>query len=227
MKLAFRIVFVIAVLAVGLYILTTDFDLPPKRVQSPWQIEVLDPHRVRVMDVVLGETTLDQLRQRFGQVEGLALFRNPNGRYSLEAYLGKVHIGPLSGRWIVTLLADQDELAALSERSLQRIKTDNGSIRWTLKPKAKSDQADRIIETLTMIPDYSGMDAEFLRSRFGEPSKVVPVDDKSEQWLYPKKGLRILLNREGKDMFEYMPPAMMAAGKQPAAHVGENREQKP
>jgi hypothetical protein len=227
MKLALKIVLAIALLSFALYFFTTDFDRPPARVTTPWQIEVLGPDRLRVMDVVLGEATLEQLRQRFGQVEGLALFRNPDGRYSLEAYLGKVRIGPFSGRWIVTLDASPQEMEALSRRSVQRIKTGNGSIRWTLEPQAKAEQANRVVTTLTMIPDYSGMDAEFLRSRFGKPGSIVAIDEKSEQWIYPDRGLRILLDREGKEMFEYMPPMMMRDDKQPSAHIGRNEEQKP
>ncbi len=227
MKLALKIVLVVMLLSFGLYYLTLDTGQPPARVQAPWQIRIDGPDRLEVMGVALGQTTLEQLRQRFGQVEGIALFQNPDGRYSLEAYLGKVNIGPLSGRWIVTLAARQAELEALTRRSIQRVKTENGSIRWTLKPDAQAAQADRAIATLTMIPGYSGMDAEFLRSRFGEPTEVRKVDEDSEQWLYPQKGLRILLDRKGKEMFEYMTPAMMQQGKQPAAHTGPAAEERP
>ena len=220
MKLALKIVFVVLLLSFGLYFLALDPGQRPVRVQAPWQIQVESPQKVEVMGVTLGQTTLEQLRQRFGQVEGIALFQNPDGRYSLEAYLGKVNIGPLSGRWIVTLAASQAELEALTRRSIKRIKTENGSIRWTLKPDAQAEQADRVIATLTMIPGYSGMDADFLRSRFGEPTEIREVDEDSEQWLYPERGLRILLDRKGKEMFEYMTPAMMQQSRQPAAHTG-------
>ncbi len=224
MKLALKIVGIVALLAFGLYFWATDFDRRPTRVDAPWQIEVLSPDRLKIMGVTLGETTLEQLRQRFGQIEGIALFRNPDGRYSLEAYLGKVNIGPLSGRWIVTLAASQQELEALTGRAIKRIKTENGSIRWTLNKDAKAEQANRAVATLTMIPGYSGMDADFLRSRFGEPSRIETVDDSSEQWLYPEKGVRLLLDREGKELFEYMPPSMMKRGQQPAAHTGSTED---
>ncbi len=226
MKLALKIVLVVMLLSFGLYYLTMDSGQRPARVQAPWQIRVESPEKVEVMGVTLGQTTLEQLRQRFGQVEGIALFQNPDGRYSLEAYLGKVNIGPLSGRWIVTLAASQTELEALTRRSIKRIKTENGSIRWTLKPDAQAEQADRVIATLTMIPGYSGMDADFLRSRFGEPTEIREVDEDSEQWLYPERGLRILLDRKGKEMFEYMTPAMMQQSRQPAAHTGPAAEEK-
>ncbi len=224
MKLALQIVAVSMLLAFGLYFWTTDFDQRPARVDAPWQIRVLGPERVEVMGVTLGQTTLEQLRQRFGQVEGIALFRNPDGRYSLEAYLGKVSIGPLSGRWIVTLEASQQELEALTGRAIKRIKTDNGSYRWTLDGDAKAEQAGRAVSSLTMIPGYGGLDEAFLRSRFGEPEQVVAVDENSEQWLYPERGLRILFDREGKELFEYMTPAMMRSGRQSAAHAAEGGE---
>ena len=226
MKLALKIVAAVALLAFGLYFWATDFDRRPTRVDAPWQIETLQPGRLRVMGVTLGETTLEELRQRFGQVEGIALFRNPDGRYSLEAYLGKVNIGPLSGRWIVTLQASQQELEALSHRSIKRIKTGNDSVRWTLNKEAQAEQASRVVSTLTMIPGYGGLDGEFLRSRFGEPSAVRAVDETSEQWLYPDRGLRILFDREGKELFEYMPPDMMQSETQPAAHVGSDAEER-
>jgi len=225
MKLALKIVAAVALLAFGLYFWATDFEQRPSRVDAPWQIELPAPGRLRVMGVTLGETTLEALRQRFGQVEGIALFRNPDGRFSLEAYIGKVNIGPLSGRWIVTLDASQPELEALTQRSIKRIKTGNDSIRWTLNKQAQAEQAERVVATLTMIPGYGGLEADFLRSRFGEPAEVRKVDETSEQWLYPDKGLRILLDREGKELFEYMPPEMMRREQQPAAHVGSAAEE--
>ncbi len=227
MKLALQIVAIVSLLAFGLYFWATDFDQRPTRVDAPWQIEIPAPDRLRVMGVTLGETSLEELRQRFGQVEGIALFRNPDGRYSLEAYIGKVNIGPLSGRWIVTLQATQPELEALSGRAVKRIKTGNDSIRWTLNKQAQAEQASRVVSTLTMIPGYGGLESAFLRSRFGEPAEVLPVDETAEQWLYPDLGLRILFDREGKELFEYMPPRMMQSRSQPAAQVGDDAEEKP
>lgn len=224
MKLALQIVAATVLLAFGLYFWATDFDRQPARVDAPWQIRVLGPDRIQVMGLTLGETTLEQLRQRFGQIEGIALFRNPDGRYSLEAYLGKVSIGPLSGRWIVTLEASQQELETLTGRAIKRIKTDNGSYRWTLEGDAKAAQAGRTVSSLTMIPGYGGLDETFLRTRFGDPDRVVAVDETSEQWLYPERGLRILFDREGKELFEYMTPSMMRSGRQPAAHTTKGEQ---
>ena len=206
MKLALIIISIITVISVALFYFTADRSLGVA-VDMPWQVRVIDPQHSEVFGVVLNQTTLEQARQKFGQVDGIALFRNSDGQFSLEAYFGKVHFGHFSARLIANLDASQQEMEKLTAFSIKRVPKEDGSIRWTLNSDKQAEQATRRIRALSYIPDYKGMDEQYLIERFGEPARRETVDNTSERWFYPQRGIRILLDSKGKELFEYMPPA--------------------
>ena len=206
MKLALIIIISISFLAGGIYYFTVDRSLSDK-VSMPWHINVLDEHHIEVFDITLNETTLEQGRVRFGQLDGLALYQNLQGVFSLEAYFGKVSFGPLDARVIANLDVSQTDLKSMAEDAIKRMITDKGNTKWTLSDDVKRLQALRKIKSLTYIPSFGGLDAEFIKQRFGDPEKKETVDETTEQWLYPNQGVRILLDSEGKEVFEYMVPA--------------------
>lgn len=210
MKLALIIVFVVSLLAAGLFYFTTE---RPSTLQlnMPWQVTVHDPLHSEVFSIVLNTTTLDEVRELYGEWDGLGLFLNDEGEYSLEAYFAKVNAGPFAARVIVNLDAPQQELEQLTEYATKRIKTQNNSIKWTLTVDRQQQQGDRKIKSLTYIPDYGDMDQDFILQRFGQPQNRHKLDESSELWFYPEQGIRILVDREGKEMFEYSAPAQFTS----------------
>ncbi len=207
MKLALIIVLSLTLLSLILMFFTADKPLNRQAVDLPWQIKLDDPNQSEVFGIVLNKTTLEQARQRFGKLEGIALYRDPHGDYSLEAYFGKVTLGPFSARIIANLAASQEQLENLTGHTVNRVKTDDGSLKWTLTETKQAEQGLRQIQSLTYIPAYGGMDAEFIEQRFGPPSQLTTIDETTQLWFYPELGLRIMIDSEGKEMFEYTVPA--------------------
>jgi|GEM_PF-929536 len=177
------------------------------KIPMPWQVTVLDEQHVEVFGLVLNRTTLAQAVEHFGLLEDVAIYRNPEGRFSLEAYLGKVSMGPLSARLITNLTAEQGELEALAGQVRKRTSTENGSDKWVLSENQKQQQLQRAIRGLTYIPDFSGMEETMLLKQFGEPQQRKTVDEHSEMWFYPQIGVRLLIDKQGREVFEYMSPA--------------------
>lgn len=206
MKLALIIVSIISLLAFILFYSTTDdpSDIP---VDMPWHVTVLDPNHSEVFGIVLNKTSLERARQQFRQLDGIALYQNKQGRFSLEAYFGKVFIGPFSARLIANLDAPQSELEMLVEHSIKRVLTEDGSSKWTLNQQKQIEQGLRKISSLTYIPGYSGMDQDFIQQHFGEPDDRKQIDDNTVLWFYPDLGVRIMIDNEGKELFEYSSPA--------------------
>ena len=134
----------------------------------------------------------------------LGLFQDEAGVYSLEAYFGKVNTGPLAARLIATLDAPQEELELLLEHTVKRIRTEDGSLKWTLSQDKQAEQGLRRIRSLAYIPTYRGMDRQFIEERFGEPSRREAVDDTAELWFYPSIGARVLVDQQGNELFEYL-----------------------
>ena len=209
MKLALIIIAAVSLLAFILLFFTAP---PTKHAQPdmPWQVVVHDPGHSEVFDIVLNKTTLQQAVNRFGQLEDVALYQSSAGAYNLEAYFGKVLIGPLSARVIVNLQAPEQEMASLAQNTSKRTSTENGSLKWILSPGQRQQQLLRKVTSLTFIPGYGGMDAAYLEQRFGAPQARNKVDEHSELWLYPHLGVRILLDTEGKEVFEYVAPGQFS-----------------
>lgn len=205
MKLAMIIIAALSAVSVALFYLTIDQQTPTKSVDMPWHIQVIDEKHTQVFGIVLNQTTLEQAREHFGKLEGLALFQNGQGQYTLEAYFGKVNFGPLSARLIGVLSIPEQKIESLIETSVKRVTTDDGSIRWTLAQDQQVAQAERKIRALTYIPGYSGMDLTYLEQQFGPANKLEQVDETTQVMFYPTKGLRIMVDSEGKEMFDYVP----------------------
>jgi hypothetical protein len=204
MRLALIIVTTLAVLAFALFYLTTDREVGDAVIDLPWQVKVVDPQHSGVLGIVLNQTNLEQARAHFGQLDGIALFKDSTGRYSLEAYFGKVRSGPLTARLIATLEVPQPELESLVEHTVKRIKTEDGSLKWTLSQAKQAEQGLRKIRSLAYIPSYRGMDQPFIEQRFGQPARREAVDDSAELWFYPEIGTRVLVDQEGNELFEYL-----------------------
>ena len=207
MKLALLIIISVSIVASAIFYLTTDRSLN-EAADMPWHVTVHDSSHMEVFGIVLNTTTLEQARQKFGQLDGIALFKNAQAEYSLEGYFGKGTIGPFTARIIANLDATQHELEQLTEHTIKRIKTKDGSERWTLKADKQVEQGARIINSLSYIPTYSGMDQEFISQRFGVPSTKKVVDETTQLWFYPELGVKIMVDNEGKELFEYTVPAL-------------------
>jgi hypothetical protein len=206
MKLALIIVSLISLLTISLFYLTTQKPAE-QQVELPWQVTVNDPLHSEVFGIVLNKTNLEQARAHFGQLDGIALYRKKEGVFSLEAYFGKVTIGPFGARMIATLDASQQELEQLVQDTVKRVPTEGGGLKWTLTQQKQVEQGLRKIRSLTFMPSYRGMDQDFIRERFGEPDRREVVDETTELWFYPASGVRILVDNEGNDLFEYLAPA--------------------
>ena len=90
---------------------------------------------------------------------------------------------------------------------MQRVLTEDGSHKWTLTQEKQEQQANRLIKSLAFIPGYRGMDQAFIEQRFGPPVRREKVDDTAELWFYPAKRVRVMVDNQGRDLFEYLAPA--------------------
>ena len=204
MRLALIIVLSVSLLAFVVMYFTADRVPQSTNIDLPWQVEILDERRSKIFGTVLNETRLEQARNNYGQLEGLGLYRDPAGAYSLEAYFGKITTGPFSAKLIATLDVSQPELESLVTHTVKRVATDNGSLKWTLNQQKQAEQGLRAIKSLSFIPGYKGMDQAFIEGRFGAPAKRETIDETAELWFYPQIGVRVLLDSDGNEMFEYL-----------------------
>ena len=171
----------------------------------PWQITVVNPQVLHVFDINVGKDTLGQADKILLSEYELAWFENEDQSINLEAYFLRVNLSGLRARVVLELDTEGLEIDYLKKHSGKPQVLKSRSIKYPLDDLAQV-MSDRLIKSLTYVPK-SSVDAEMLKSRFGQSEEVVKVDDNTEFWLYPEKGLVIMLNHRGKEAFQYVPIA--------------------
>ena len=189
-------------------------DDQPKEDIYPWQITIQPDGKARVFGIILNETSLIDAATLLGRDYKIGLFETSNQPMSLEAYFNEVTMGGISGKFVMTLEATQDELAELLQNAVKREVLESGAKRYTLKAETSAALAQKRITSLSYIP-YINLDEEIINKRFGEPAERIIVDQKRQHLLYPELGLDLLLDEEGKELLQYVAPAKFEQLRQP------------
>lgn len=181
-------------------------DVTRQRTDLPWQITTFDDGTSRVIDLHLGQDTLARAVQKLGPYEELALFQGKDGSYSLEAWFGDVQFGPLKAKVTVSLALGPARAEALAAQAVERKPSPTGDWKLLLPTAVNATLDDALVVGITYIPGYSRLDEAFFRERLGEPVAWQRVDEERVRWFYPDRGLSLLIDAGGKDVFEYVMP---------------------
>lgn len=172
----------------------------------PWQIERTPDGRTRVFGVTPGRSTLAEL-DRSGALQ-LAVVAAPGESGALEAYLDPFDAGFVSGRLVVSAVSDDAQRRRWREGASRREGGDPAgpALRYRLSHADRAEALGATIVGLTYIPNAQ-LDEATLRQRFGEPAERRPGSDtRLEHWLYPSLGLAVVLDREGREVLQYVAP---------------------
>jgi len=207
MKIPLGILAIVAIilLAFQLFAPIPGPDALEPRTDLPWQISVNPDGSSRVFDIELGSATLADAMSKFGALEGLAVFEHGDGWMALEAYFGNVQFGPLKAKVIAGLEATGPELEQMRSRAINREGTPSGDWKYPLND-ALQMHTGRRVALVTYLPGTRNLDADFLRSRFGEPAAWLQENETAVSWFYPEFGLSILIDDEAREVLEYQPP---------------------
>jgi hypothetical protein len=75
--------------------------------------------------------------------------------------------------------------------------------------------ADRLpIRAIAVIPTVN-LDEATVVQRFGEPGERIVVSDKRTHLLYPKLGLDVVVDKDGKELLQYVAPQQFARLREP------------
>lgn len=173
----------------------------------PWQVERTVDGRTRVFGLTPGSSTLADA-DRDGTLQ-VAVVAAPGDPGALEGYLDPFTAGFVAGRLVIA--ADSGEAQRLAWRAgaARREGGDRGgqALRYTLAAADRADALRATIVGLTFIPSAQ-LDAATLRQRFGAPvEQIRGGDGRLEHWLYPQRGLAIVLDAQGHEVLQYVAPA--------------------
>ncbi len=170
----------------------------------PWQIQV-DGRGSSVFGLSPGRSTVNDLISRFGNdLEiGIILGRGEVG--AVEGYYSQLSLGFVMARLIVTVDVPADLISAMKARAAKAEFMESGARRIHLSSEDRRLLGQYPIRALSVIPNVN-LDEMTVIQRFGAPEERLQVSEKRVHLLYPAKGLDIIVDGQGKELFQYVAP---------------------
>ena len=199
----FPALLVVILVAVGVVSCSDDVQPGNEPVTGlPWQIDRLPGGETRVFGITLGQSTLGEAIEQHGDDDmDLAIIAAPYESGSLEAYFSHYSAGPITGKLILILDIAPDALSSMRKRAFQ----DGGTRRYHLHPDDLAVAYLTPVKAITFMPSFN-LDEEIARARFGVPAEIILAHARQKHLLYPDKGLDLILNTDGKEVLQYLPP---------------------
>ncbi|MDQ7074715.1 MAG: hypothetical protein Q9O24_06075 [Gammaproteobacteria bacterium] len=172
----------------------------------PWQHEVLANGDLKVFGLTLGQSILQEARVKVAKPASVGLFQNPDNELALEAYFENVLLSGLRVGLICEVEATQAQLIEFAKRNVSRSPMPSGSLKYELTEADLNTIVDWKIRSLNYLPTIN-WEPELLLRRFGLPDEKITLKENIAYWLYPKQGLAITVDDEGKELMQYVRPA--------------------
>jgi hypothetical protein len=173
----------------------------------PWQIEILPDGYSRVFGLIPGQSTLGDASARLGDDMELAVMvARGETTGNLEMYYGQYRAGLLSAKLVLAAKLDADTIRSLIENAADREVLETGARKYVLDEKDHALAFNAVIENIACVPAVN-LDHDIIIRRFGEPAEVITGQERVTHYLYPEKGLDVMLSEEGKEVLQYVAPS--------------------
>ena len=214
--------FAFSLIALVLLALIVPFFLPGAGKQAgvdpdsnlPWQIAVDGQGGSTVFGLQPGVSTLGDVRQRLGSEIEVAIIADPNEIGSLEGYYAQVPLGFVLAKMVVTVDVPDEAISAMRERALKAKHMESTTRRITLHPDDLAAAERLPVRAISLIPT-TNLDEATIVQRFGEPGERIVVSEKRTHLLYPVLGLDVLVDKDGKELLQYVAPRDFARLREP------------
>ncbi len=180
----------------------------------PWQIEVDAQGHSTVFGLQPGLSTLGDVRRKLpGEME-LAIIAKPDEVGSLEAYYAQAALGFVLAKVIVTVDLNNEQISAIRERALKAEHMESTTRKITLHPDDAAAADKMPIRAIAVIPSVN-LDEATLIQRFGQPGERLVFSETRTHLLYPRLGLDVVVDKDGKELFQYVAPQQFAQLRDP------------
>nr|VFK43047.1 MAG: hypothetical protein BECKSD772F_GA0070984_11354 [Candidatus Kentron sp. SD]VFK48190.1 MAG: hypothetical protein BECKSD772E_GA0070983_11164 [Candidatus Kentron sp. SD] len=182
--------------------------LPQEReLYFPWRIQVGPDGSSRVFGITLGKSTLEDAQRVFRDSGNVKLFVSPSGRIALEGFFDSVNLEGIRGKFVLGLSPGQKTMNAMLERGVRVKSTRDGTRKVSPHPEDLANLRYVPVTAITYLPS-ADLEEAVIAKRFGEPEKRIPERDREGvvHWFYPHLGLDVVLNRDGREVFQYVAP---------------------
>ncbi|RZI81924.1 MAG: hypothetical protein EOP38_17650 [Rubrivivax sp.] len=185
---------------------------------APWQVESLPSGGTRVFKLFTlapsDASTLAQVQAAWSSDFQMAVIAAPGEHGTLEAYVETATLGGITGKLVATGQIQPEVLKGFRERAAKVAFMDSSTRRYTLAEADRATALQSPLLGLTFIPQAQ-LDDEVVKARFGEPAERLRGNDHVVHWLYPRQGLAITLDSQGKEVLQYVAPAHFARLRDP------------
>jgi hypothetical protein len=188
----------------------------------PWQIETFQDGTSRAFGLTLGTSTLTDAHGRFGSDAELAIVVAPGEAGSLETYFDQATLGAVTGKLIVTADIPATTIADMLSRSPKSEYMKSSTKKHALAESDRPAALASRIRAIALIPSIN-LDEAMIIQRFGQPAERVRATEHTEHFLYPGKGIDIILDTEGKELLQYVAPRDFARLREPLKSQGEKK----
>lgn len=183
---------------------------PGSGVGLPWQIDTQPDGSSRVMGLSLGSeaqsSTLADVRRLWGPDVQIAIIAAPGENGSLEAFVDPAQAGFVSGKMVVSARLPAEVIRGMRERAVKVDFMESTTRKHTLQPEDEQAALAAPLTAVSFIP-AARLDAEAIVARFGQPARRIQSNGHLEHFLYPDKGLDVVLDSDGKELLQYVAPA--------------------
>ncbi|MBT3276574.1 hypothetical protein [Candidatus Thioglobus sp.] len=191
-----------AILAfVAIFLFTRDVEMP-KNQAMPWQSYINENQQTVVFNLTMAESRLIDAARQFGTEINASLFESELEKPELEVYFSSTKVGGISARIILNLILDEQIIESLSNNIDESMQMPSGVKNTTFTSAGERSMSRLKIKSLTFIPG-ANLDKEVIENLFGKPARVELATEGVSYWHYPQKGLRIIVDREQKEVLEF------------------------
>jgi hypothetical protein len=121
---------------------------------------------------------------------------------------------------------DQKTREEMYQRGARISQPGDGTKKVSLSSADEGAIASAVIQQITYLPSAK-LDGKLIEKLFGKPESIIQVKKSSiEHWLYPEIGLDILLDPDGKEVFQYVMPSRFDEVKEPLLKIEREAEKK-
>jgi hypothetical protein len=216
-----KLLLVIFVVLVVLMFLSPSPDTPRETTVTglPWQIEVMPDGGSRVFGLTIGAATLADARTRFGDDGEIAIVMAPGESGSLENYFEHATLGAVTGKLILTAELSPEALSEMRGRAVKSAYMQSSTRKFKLASEDNTAALAARIRAIAFIPSIN-LDEAMIVQRFGQPVERIRSAERTEHFLYPERGLDILLDADAKELLQYVAPRDFARLREPLKPQG-------
>ena len=221
----FLVILLLIVVAVVAAPFLLHSDRPMPTVQGlPWQVDVHPDGSSRVFGFTLERSTLADAQARFGAELEIAIIAAPRESGSLEGYVAHFTAGVLTGKLILSAEVAPDAMEQMRQRAVRARPTATGALKLTLAEADLAKALQAPIAAITFVPSVN-IDPETAVQRFGKPDQRLLDRNGATHFLYPAKGLDLMLNPDQKEVLQYVAPARFDVLRRPLADAADAEPQ--